>query len=939
MSDQYIRVRGARMHNLKNISLDIPREKLVVITGVSGSGKSSLAFDTLYAEGQRRYVESLSAYARQFLGIMDRPDVDVIEGLSPAISIEQKTTSRNPRSTVGTVTEVYDYLRLLYARIGQPHCHGCSKPITSQSASQMIDALLLLPEGTKLQLLAPIARGRKGEFRKELDKAGGEGFVRVRIDGDILPIEEVSALNRNKKHDIELVVDRLVMRPGIRTRLADSVETALRYGNGLLLVLTGDDIQTFSEHFACPDCGISYPEVEPRLFSFNSPHGACPACDGLGFRTVFDPEMVVPDTSLSLKQGAIAPWSGRETPFLQQTMHALADHLGIKIYTPFADLPEEAKQFIFYGSGDKEIRFNYSHDGKTRQHRQMFEGVLSSLERRYRETESDDVRESLGRYINPVACPECAGSRLNRAARHVLIEGKSLPELVRLPLREAQIWIQGLKLSSQQQIIAERVMEEVTARLSFLIRVGLDYLSLDRTAATLSGGEAQRIRLATQIGSALVGVLYILDEPTIGLHQRDNDRLLATLEQLCGIGNSVVVVEHDEDTIRRADWVIDMGPGAGEHGGEIVAQGNLEAIMNCSRSLTSDYLSGQKCIPVPKRRLVEKGHPMISIRGARAHNLQGVDVDFPSGRLSCVTGVSGSGKSTLLIDTFYRALAKQRRQLVERVGPYDAMLGDELIDKVIDIDQSPIGRTPRSNPATYTGVFTPVRELFSTLPEARARAYKPGRFSFNVKGGRCETCQGDGVIKVEMNFLPDVYVHCESCQGRRYNRETLDIRYKGKNIAEILDLTVSEAAQFFTNITPVRHRLETLQRVGLGYIRLGQAATTLSGGEAQRVKLSRELARRATGNTLYILDEPTTGLHFADVAQLLEVLHALVESGNTVIVIEHNLDVIKTADWLVDMGPEGGDRGGRVVIAGTPEDVARCSASHTGIYLKRCMCF
>jgi len=935
MADQFIRVRGARTHNLKNVSLDIPRDKLVVITGVSGSGKSSLAFDTLYAEGQRRYVESLSAYARQFLGIMERPDVDAIEGLSPAISIEQKTTSRNPRSTVGTVTEVYDYLRLLFARIGEPHCYGCGKRISSQSASQIIDDLLGRVDGTRAQILSPIVRGRKGEFRKELEKAGGDGFVRVRIDGEILPIEDAPRLDRNRKHNIELVVDRLALRQGVRTRLADSVETALRYGNGMLMVLLDDQELMFSERFACPDCGISYPEIEPRLFSFNSPYGACPTCDGLGQRIIFDPDMVVPDPSLSLKQGAIAPWSGRETPFFYQTMQAVVAHLGIDIQTPFSSLSEDQKAFILYGSNGKKIDFYYSYGGKINHCIRVFEGVIPSLDRRYRETESPDVREDLGRYINPVACPECGGSRLNRAARHVLIAGRNLPEIVRLPLREARAWARGLKLSSQHRTIAERVMEEIIARLGFMVRVGLDYLSLDRTAGTLSGGEAQRIRLATQIGSALVGVLYILDEPTIGLHQRDNDRLLATLEQLCSMGNSVLAVEHDEDTIRRADWVVDMGPRAGEHGGEVLVNGPLAKVMRCKASLTADYLSGRKRIPVPKRRTVNRDHPMIGVRGARAHNLQHLDVEFPLGRMSCVTGVSGSGKSTLLIDTFYRALARQRRKLVERVGQHDALFGSELVDKVIDIDQSPIGRTPRSNPATYTGVFTPVRELFSAVPEARSRGYKPGRFSFNVKGGRCETCQGDGIIKVEMHFLPDVYVHCESCRGKRYNRETLDIRYKGRNIADVLALTVNEAAEFFFNITPVRNRLETLRRVGLGYIKLGQSATTLSGGEAQRVKLSKELARRATGNTVYILDEPTTGLHFDDVAQLLTVLNALVDRGNTVIVIEHNLDVIKTADWVVDLGPEGGDRGGRIVVAGTPEAVAACPDSYTGQYLGR----
>ena len=934
MHKPVIRVRGARVHNLKNINVDIPREQLVVITGVSGSGKSSLAFDTLYAEGQRRYVESLSAYARQFLGMMERPDVDAIEGLSPAISIEQKTTSRNPRSTVGTITEVYDYLRLLFARIGQPHCYGCGKPITSQPASAIIDQLEKLPQGTRLQLLAPIVRGRKGEFRREFEQAGQEGFVRVRVDGEIMAIEDVPPLDRKKKHDIELVVDRLVLRDGIRIRLADSVETALKFGDGMLMALVDDEILTFSERFACPDCGISYPEVEPRLFSFNSPAGACPTCDGIGSQTVFDPELVVPDPTRSLKQGAIEPWAGRDTFMYPQMIQAVADHLGVDIRTPFADLPEHVRQVILYGSGREKIRFIFSTPTQERVIERVFEGVIPNLERRYRESTSDDVREELSRYINAVACPDCGGSRLNRPARHVLVGDKTLPEVVRMPMREAKDWAESLSLSEQQQAIAEKVLEEISARLGFMIEVGLDYLSLDRTAGTLSGGEAQRIRLATQIGSALVGVLYILDEPSIGLHQRDNDRLLATLKRLRDLGNSVLVVEHDEDAIRHADWVIDMGPRAGEHGGEVIASGSLEDILACEVSLTADYLSRRKTIRVPVRRKVAPKHPMIGVVGASEHNLKQVEARFPVARFSCVTGVSGSGKSTLTIDTLYRAFARLRRQVTERVGAHEALIGEEMIDKVIDIDQSPIGRTPRSNPATYTGVFTPIRDLFAQVPEARARGYKPGRFSFNVKGGRCEACQGDGIIKVEMHFLPDVYVHCESCQGARYNRETLDIRYKGKNIAEVLDMTVDEAAEFFSPVSPIRNRLETLRQVGLGYIRLGQSATTLSGGEAQRVKLAKELARRATGDTLYILDEPTTGLHFDDVAKLLDVLHALVERGNTVIVIEHNLDVIKTADWVVDLGPEGGDRGGEIVVAGSPEDVAACKKSYTGRYLK-----
>ncbi|MDX8405842.1 MAG: excinuclease ABC subunit UvrA [Mariprofundus sp.] len=937
MDEKVIRIEGARVHNLKNISLNIPRDKLVVITGVSGSGKSSLAFDTLYAEGQRRYVESLSAYARQFLGIMERPDVDAIDGLSPAISIEQKTTSRNPRSTVGTITEVYDYLRLLFARVGQPYCYNCGQPITSQPASVIIDQLEALPEGTKLQLLAPIARGRKGEFRKELEQAVKDGFVRVRIDGEVMALEDAPELQKNIKHDIELVVDRLVVRDGIRTRMADSVETALRYGEGLmvaLVALVGAEEQLFSENFACADCGISYPEIEPRLFSFNSPAGACPSCDGLGSSTVFDPELVVPDAALSLTDGAIEPWAGRETIMYRQTLEAVAAFVGADMDIPFAALPEASRKVFLYGSGRKPVRFVYQTPGQDRVVERPFEGVIPNLERRYRETTSEDVREALSKYINAIACPVCSGSRLCRAARHVRVDGISLPELVAMPLRQMHVWAGSLNLSVQQRVIADRVLEEIAARLGFMIEVGLDYLSLERTAGTLSGGEAQRIRLATQIGSALVGVLYILDEPSIGLHQRDNERLLATLKRLRDLGNSVIVVEHDEDAIRHADWIIDMGPAAGVHGGEVVAAGTLDDIMQ-AQTLTSDYLSGRKQIVVPKRRKITAKTPMIGVDGACEHNLNGVRALFPLARFSCVTGVSGSGKSTLTNDTLFRAFARARGLKTERVGGYAQLIGADLVDKVIDIDQSPIGRTPRSNPATYSGIFTPIRDLFAQVPESRARAYKPGRFSFNVKGGRCEACQGDGIIKVEMHFLPDVYVHCESCQGKRYNRETLDIRYKGKTIDDVLQMTVDDALQFFTAIPALKNRLSTLAQVGLGYIKLGQSATTLSGGEAQRVKLSKELARRDTGDTLYVLDEPTTGLHFHDVAKLLEVLHALVQRGNTVIVIEHNLDVIKTADWIVDLGPGGGDQGGNIVIAGTPEQVAACDTSFTGQYLKR----
>ncbi len=932
-----IQVRGARVHNLKNIDVTIPRNQLVVITGVSGSGKSSLAFDTLYAEGQRRYVESLSAYARQFLGMMERPDVDSIEGLSPAISIEQKTTSRNPRSTVGTITEVHDYLRLLFARIGQPYCHGCGQPITAQSASQIIEQLLNLPANTRLQLLAPLARRRKGTFRQEMEQAAKDGFVRLRVDGDIHLLDDgIPELDKRYRHDVELVVDRLVIRDGIRTRLADSVETALRFGQGMLLALTGQGEETqetlYSEHFACADCGISYPEIEPRLFSFNSPLGACPECDGLGTRMQFDEALVVPDARLSLAEGAIAPWGASDAPMFRQTLEAVAEHLGVDMHTPFGELPKAARRALLHGTGRNKVRFRFDTGRQSRLVERPFEGVIPNLERRFHESVSEEVRETLGRFIREVPCPLCDGQRLGLVARHVRIGGCSLPEINAMPLRDALRWFETLQLTRQQQDIAERVLAEIRSRLGFMMEVGLDYLNLGRTAGTLSGGEAQRIRLATQIGSALVGVLYILDEPSIGLHQRDNDRLLATLRRLRDLGNSVLVVEHDEDAIRQADWIIDMGPRAGEHGGEVVAAGPLEQIMQAN-TLTADYLSGRRRIAIGKRRPVNKKHPMLGVRGAAAHNLKHVDALFPVGRFSCVTGVSGSGKSTLILDTLFRVFAADKGLKTGRIGQHRSLHGSQHINKVIDIDQSPIGRTPRSNPATYTGVFTPIRELFAAVPEARARGYKPGRFSFNVRGGRCEACQGDGIIKVEMHFLPDVYVHCETCQGARYNRETLDIRYKGKTIADVLDMTVEDASAFFQAVPALKRKLETLQQVGLGYIRLGQSATTLSGGEAQRIKLARELARRATGDTLYILDEPTTGLHFDDVARLLEVLHALVDRGNTMIVIEHNLDVIKTADWIIDMGPEGGDRGGEVVVSGTPETVAACEQSWTGRYL------
>ena len=926
-------IKGACEHNLKCIDVEIPRDQLVVITGVSGSGKSTLAFDTIYAEGQRRYVESLSAYARQFLEQMDKPDVESIEGLSPAISIEQKTTSKNPRSTVGTVTEIYDYLRLLFARVGRVHCHQCGKEIASQTVEQMVDRILAWPEKTRLLLLAPIVRGRKGEYRKELKQLQADGFVRVRIDGEIYELAETPELDKKKQHTIEVVVDRLVLKEEVRTRLADSLETALRLAEGLVRVeVVGGESLVFSQQHACVDCGISYPEITPRMFSFNNPFGACPDCAGLGTRMYFDPEQVVPNPALSLREGAIAPWESRTGFYYQQLLEALADHYGFDINLPFAQLPEKLQTVLLRGSGKEEVRFFFDQGGRRHFYHKVFEGVVPNLERRYHETDSENVRENLERFMNVMPCPTCEGARLKKESLFVRIGGRSIREVTALSIVEAERYFSELELTAKEQEIARRILKEIRERLSFLTHVGLDYLTLDRTAGTLSGGEGQRIRLATQVGSSLVGVLYILDEPSIGLHQRDNRRLLDTLKRLRDLGNTVLVVEHDEETILEADHVIDMGPAAGVHGGEVVAQGTPQEILANPRSLTGRYLSGELSIPVPTER--RKSERTLIIRGARENNLKGVDVSIPLGVMTCVTGVSGSGKSTLILDTLFKALAQRLYRAKEKAGKVDDILGLEYLDKVIDIDQSPIGRTPRSNPATYTGVFTDIRDLFAQLPEAKIRGYKPGRFSFNVKGGRCEACQGDGIIKIEMHFLPDIYVQCEVCKGARYNRETLEVRYKGTNIAELLDMTANQAAKFLENIPRIKNKLETLRDVGLGYIKLGQSATTLSGGEAQRVKLAKELGKRATGRTIYILDEPTTGLHFADIQKLLDVLQRLVESGNTVVIIEHNLDVIKTADHLIDLGPEGGSRGGEVVAVGTPEDVARSSQSHTGRYLR-----
>jgi excinuclease ABC subunit A len=946
-----ISIRGAREHNLKNVDLDLPRDRLVVITGLSGSGKSSLAFDTIYAEGQRRYVESLSAYARQFLELMQKPDVDSIDGLSPAISIEQKTTSRNPRSTVGTVTEIYDYLRLLYARVGVPYSPATGLPIESQTVSQMVDRIMALPEGTRLYLLAPMVRGRKGEYKKEIQDLQKRGFQRVKVDGKLYEIGEVPALNKKLKHDIEVVVDRIVVRDGIQTRLADSLETALAIADGLVFAEFADakpvkkgetpERLTFSARFACPVSGFTIDEIEPRLFSFNNPFGACPACDGLGTTLYFDPELVVPDEALTLREGAIAPWASSTSQYYAQTLDSLARHFKFSVTTPWRDLPEKFRKIILYGSGGESVTMIYDDGVRSYKTSKPFEGVIPNMERRFRETDSAWVREELGRFQANSPCETCKGDRLKPEALAVKIAGLNISEVTRMSIAPAGEWFKSLpeKLTIKQREIAQRILKEINERLGFLNSVGLDYLALNRSSGTLSGGESQRIRLASQIGSGLTGVLYVLDEPSIGLHQRDNARLLETLKRLRDLGNSVLVVEHDEDAIRSADYLVDMGPGAGRHGGEVVASGTPDQVMQKTNSITAQYLTGLKQIPIPTHRRPGTKGPdgkkqVIRVRGARANNLRNITVDIPIGTFTCVTGVSGGGKSTLVIETLFNALARRLNGARTHPGDHDGIDGLEHLDKVVDIDQSPIGRTPRSNPATYTGAFTPIRDWFAGLPEATARGYKPGRFSFNVKGGRCEACEGDGVLKIEMHFLPDVYVQCDTCKGKRYNRETLEITFKGKSIADVLDMTVDDGVEFFKAVPAIREKMAMLQQVGLGYIHIGQAATTLSGGEAQRVKLAKELARRATGRTLYILDEPTTGLHFEDVRKLLEVLHRLVEQGNTVVVIEHNLEVIKTADWIIDLGPEGGDKGGRLVAVGTPEAVAQVPESYTGQYLK-----
>ena len=945
MTAKSISIRGAREHNLKNVSLDLPREKLVVITGLSGSGKSSLAFDTIYAEGQRRYVESLSAYARQFLDMMQKPDVDHIEGLSPAISIEQKTTSKNPRSTVGTVTEIYDYMRLLWARVGIPYSPATGLPIESQTVSQMVDRALALPEGTRLYLLAPIARGRKGEYRKELAELQKKGFQRVKIDNAFHEISEAPKLDKKLKHDIDVVVDRVVVRADMSARLADSLETALSLSDGIAIAEFADERGPgedkriiFSAKFACPVSGFTIEEIEPRLFSFNNPYGACPECDGLGTELFFEPELVVPDDTLSLNRGAIAPWTrtSATSPYYQQTLEAVAKHYKQPMTKPWKDLPEDFREIVLYGSLD-DVTFTYDDGVRRYQTEKPFEGVITNIERRWRETESNWVREELERYQSDQPCEACLGYRLKPQALAVKIARLHIGEVSDFSIREAKEWFDTLpgELTDKQNEIAERILKEIRERLRFLDDVGLEYLTLARASGTLSGGESQRIRLASQIGSGLTGVLYVLDEPSIGLHQRDNARLLETLKHLRDLGNSVIVVEHDEDAILESDHVVDMGPGAGALGGKVVAEGTPAQIMQSPDSLTGEYLTGLMQIALPKDRRKPKRGRALKVKGARENNLKDIDVDIPLGLFTCVTGVSGGGKSTFLIETLYRAVARKLNNARELPGDYDEIVGLEHLDKVIDIDQSPIGRTPRSNPATYTGAFTPIREWFAELPEAKTRGYKPGRFSFNVKGGRCEACQGDGVIKIEMHFLPDIYVTCDVCKGKRYDRETLEIKFKGKSIADVLDMTVDEAAELFKAVPSVRDKLLTLARVGLGYIHVGQQATTLSGGEAQRIKLSKELSKRATGRTLYILDEPTTGLHFHDVAKLLEVLHELVDQGNTVIVIEHNLEVIKTADHIIDLGPEGGDGGGHVVATGTPEEVAAVKNSYTGQYLKQ----
>ena len=958
MADQkYISIRGAREHNLKNIDLDLPRNSLVVMTGLSGSGKSSLAFDTIYAEGQRRYVESLSAYARQFLEMMQKPDVDQIDGLSPAISIEQKTTSRNPRSTVGTVTEIYDYMRLLWARVGIPYSPATGLPIESQTVSQMVDRALALEEGTRLFIMAPIVRGRKGEYRKELAELQKKGFQRVKVDGAFYEIGDVPALDKKYKHDIDVVVDRVVVRSDLAARLADSIETALKLADGLAVAefadkpLPADETAEesaykskndtherilFSEKFACPVSGFTISEIEPRLFSFNNPFGACPTCDGLGSQRAIDPDLIVPDENVSLRAGAVSPWAKSTSPYYAQTLEALGKVYGFKLGDKFADLTEEAKQAVLRGTGEREITFQYDDGLRSYKTTKTFEGVIPNLERRWKETESAWMREEIERFMSATPCPACRGYRLKPEALAVKIAGKHIGEVTELSIRKANRWYEELpqSLNAKQNEIAVRILKEIRERLRFLNDVGLDYLTLSRNSGSLSGGESQRIRLASQIGSGLTGVLYVLDEPSIGLHQRDNQRLLDTLKHLRDLGNTVIVVEHDEDAILTADYVVDIGPAAGIHGGHVIAQGTPQQIMASPNSITGKYLSGEMEIPMPPRRREPKKQRRIKVVGARGNNLKGVTAEIPLGTFSCVTGVSGGGKSTFLIETLFKAASRRIMGSREHPADHDRIEGLEFLDKVIDIDQSPIGRTPRSNPATYTGAFTPIRDWFAGLPEAKARGYQPGRFSFNVKGGRCEACQGDGVIKIEMHFLPDVYVTCDVCHGKRYNRETLEVLFKGKSIADVLDMTVEEGVEYFSAVPGVRDKLETLKQVGLGYIHIGQQATTLSGGEAQRIKLAKELSRKATGKTLYILDEPTTGLHFHDIVKLLEVLHELVDQGNTVVVIEHNLEVIKTADWILDLGPEGGDGGGELVAAGRPEDIIREQRSYTGQFLR-----
>ena len=933
----FIRIRGARQHNLQNLDLDIPRETLTVITGLSGSGKSSLAFDTIYAEGQRRYVESLSAYARQFLQLMQKPDVDSIEGLSPAISIEQKTTSHNPRSTVGTVTEIHDYMRLLWARVGVPYSPATGLPIEAQTVSQMVDRVLAMADGTRLLLLAPVARGKKGEFRKELAEWQRRGFERVKINGTLHQISEAPKLDKKLKHDIEIVVDRIVVRDGIAPRLADSFETALGLADGIAYAEHADTAErtVFSAKFACPVSGFTIEEIEPRLFSFNSPHGACPACDGLGTESYFDPQLVVPHDEVSLKDGAVMPWTGASSPYYDQTLDSLAKHFKITMTAPWASLPEPVRHAILHGTGTDIVTLKYKDGLRAYEVKKPFEGVLPNLARRYKETDNPWVREDLSRYQAEKPCTVCAGYRLKPQSLSVKIADRHIGEASELSIRRAREWFATVldTLTPQRQEIARRILREIIDRLQFLVDVGLDYLSLGRSSATLSGGESQRIRLASQIGSGLTGVLYVLDEPSIGLHQRDNERLLVTLRRLRDLGNTVLVVEHDEEAIRSADHVVDIGPAAGKAGGRVIAQGTPAEVIANPASLTGDYLSGRRRVPMPAMRRKVDRKRMVRVVGATGNNLKSISAGIPLGSFTCITGVSGGGKSTLVVETLYKAASRRLMGSSEVPAPHERIEGLDLLDKIIDIDQSPIGRTPRSNPATYTGLFAPIRDWFAELPESRARGYKPGRFSFNVKGGRCEACQGDGLIKIEMHFLPDVYVTCDTCKGKRYNRETLEVKFREKSIADVLDMTVDEGVDFFSAVPAIREKLVVLRDVGLGYIHLGQQATTLSGGEAQRIKLSKELARRATGRTLYILDEPTTGLHFEDVRKLLEVLHALVEAGNTVVVIEHNLEVIKTADWVLDLGPEGGEGGGRIVAEGTPEQVAAAPASHTGRFL------